>query len=142
MAATQVAVDACCLNNPLFDKAYVDFGLRYADRGYLCRPGLFILPRTIVTLERPCFGGVGRAWSRSCCLCFGVILQTTATSIPLLVTGKRDRYEDASSSLSRLLRVDANDAAAVEELAEMQAIHELDLRVGKGYLPSSPPGYY
>ncbi|KAF9891209.1 Plasma membrane low glucose sensor [Aspergillus nanangensis] len=47
---------------------------------------------------------------------------------------KRDRLEDAAKSLSRLRRLDINDAAIVEELAEIQANHEFELSQGRaGY---------
>ncbi|KAJ5355166.1 Major facilitator-type transporter ecdD [Penicillium cataractarum] len=44
---------------------------------------------------------------------------------------KKDRYEDATKALARLRRVDVNDPAIVEELSEIQANHEFELRLGK-----------
>lgn len=44
---------------------------------------------------------------------------------------KQDKHEQAAKSLARLRRVDLNDAAIVEELAEIQANHEFELRLGK-----------
>ncbi|KAJ5157719.1 Major facilitator-type transporter ecdD [Penicillium canariense] len=44
---------------------------------------------------------------------------------------KKDRYEDAAKALARLRRVDVNDSIIVEELAEIQANHEFELRLGK-----------
>jgi hypothetical protein len=44
---------------------------------------------------------------------------------------KKDRYEDATKSLARLRRVDVNDPIIVEELSEIQANHEYELRLGK-----------
>jgi MFS family permease len=48
---------------------------------------------------------------------------------------KKDRHEAAALALSRLRRIDVNDPAIVEELAEIQANHEYELSVGNaGYL--------
>ncbi|KAF7586781.1 High-affinity glucose transporter rgt2 [Aspergillus hancockii] len=48
---------------------------------------------------------------------------------------KKDRHEAAAKALSRLRRIDVNDPAIVEELAEIQANHEYELSVGSaGYL--------
>lgn len=44
---------------------------------------------------------------------------------------KQDKHEQAAKSLARLRRVDLNDAAIVAELAEIQANHEFELRLGK-----------
>lgn len=44
---------------------------------------------------------------------------------------KKDRYEDATKALARLRRIDVNDPAIVEELAEIQANHEFEMRAGK-----------
>ena len=44
---------------------------------------------------------------------------------------KKDRYEDATKALARLRRLDVNDPAIVEELAEIQANHEFEMRLGK-----------
>ncbi|KAB8238600.1 High-affinity glucose transporter rgt2 [Aspergillus alliaceus] len=43
---------------------------------------------------------------------------------------KKDRHEAAAKALSRLRRIDVNDPAIVEELAEIQANHEYELSVG------------
>lgn len=43
---------------------------------------------------------------------------------------KRDRHEDAIKSLARLRRIDVNDPAIIEELSEIQANHEFELRQG------------
>ncbi|KAJ5698714.1 Major facilitator-type transporter ecdD [Penicillium macrosclerotiorum] len=44
---------------------------------------------------------------------------------------KKDRHEDAAKALARLRRIDVNDSAIIEELAEIQANHEFELRLGK-----------
>lgn len=44
---------------------------------------------------------------------------------------KKDRYEEATKSLARLRRMDINDPAIVEELAEIQANHEYEMRLGQ-----------
>lgn len=43
---------------------------------------------------------------------------------------KSDRHEAAAKALARLRRVDMNDTSIVEELAEIQANHEFELRLG------------
>ncbi|KAJ5781224.1 hypothetical protein N7457_006384 [Penicillium paradoxum] len=43
---------------------------------------------------------------------------------------KQDRYEEATKSLARLRRMDVNDPALIEELAEIQANHEYEMRLG------------
>ncbi|KAL3475704.1 general substrate transporter [Aspergillus californicus] len=43
---------------------------------------------------------------------------------------KQDNHEAATKSLARLRRIDVNDPAIVEELAEIQANHEYELSVG------------
>ena len=43
---------------------------------------------------------------------------------------KKDKHEAAAKALSRLRRIDVNDPAIVEELAEIQANHEYELSVG------------
>lgn len=43
---------------------------------------------------------------------------------------KKDRYEEATKSLARLRRMDVNDPALIEELAEIQANHEFEMRLG------------
>ncbi|KAJ5900028.1 hypothetical protein N7495_004772 [Penicillium taxi] len=43
---------------------------------------------------------------------------------------KNDKHEDAAKSLARLRRIDVNDSAIVKELAEIQANHEFELRLG------------
>jgi sugar porter (SP) family MFS transporter len=44
---------------------------------------------------------------------------------------KQDRHEEAIRALARLRRMDVNDPALVAELAEIQANHEFELRLGK-----------
>ncbi|KAJ5114381.1 Major facilitator-type transporter ecdD [Penicillium alfredii] len=44
---------------------------------------------------------------------------------------KQDKHEEATKSLARLRRVDMNDPAIVAELAEIQANHEFEMRMGK-----------
>lgn len=44
---------------------------------------------------------------------------------------KKDKHEEAAKALARLRRIDINDAAIVEELSEIQANHEFELRLGK-----------
>lgn len=44
---------------------------------------------------------------------------------------KSDQHEAAAKALARLRRVDMNDPVVVEELAEIQANHEFELRLGK-----------
>ncbi|KAF4769218.1 hypothetical protein N7455_008926 [Penicillium solitum] len=44
---------------------------------------------------------------------------------------KQDRYEEATKALARLRRMDVNDPAVVAELAEIQANHEYEMRLGK-----------
>ncbi|KAJ5222951.1 uncharacterized protein N7469_009191 [Penicillium citrinum] len=44
---------------------------------------------------------------------------------------KQDRHEEAAKALARLRRIDVNDSAIIEELAEIQANHEFELRLGK-----------
>ncbi|KAJ5591956.1 Major facilitator-type transporter ecdD [Penicillium hispanicum] len=44
---------------------------------------------------------------------------------------KQDKHEAAAKALARLRRIDINDAAIVEELSEIQANHEYELRLGK-----------
>jgi sugar porter (SP) family MFS transporter len=44
---------------------------------------------------------------------------------------KQDRHEEAIRALGRLRRMDVNDPALVAELAEIQANHEFELRLGK-----------
>jgi sugar porter (SP) family MFS transporter len=44
---------------------------------------------------------------------------------------KQDRHEEAIRALARLRRMDINDPALVAELAEIQANHEFELRLGK-----------
>ncbi|KAJ5593391.1 hypothetical protein N7537_010295 [Penicillium hordei] len=44
---------------------------------------------------------------------------------------KQDRYEEATKALARLRRMDVNDPAVVAELAEIQASHEYEMRLGK-----------
>jgi hypothetical protein len=44
---------------------------------------------------------------------------------------KKDRYEDATKALARLRRVDINHPVIIEELSEIQANHEFELRLGK-----------
>ncbi|CAI7615864.1 unnamed protein product [Penicillium viridicatum] len=44
---------------------------------------------------------------------------------------KQDRYEEATKALARLRRMDMNDPAVVAELAEVQANHEYEMRLGK-----------
>ncbi|KAJ5531662.1 hypothetical protein N7527_005055 [Penicillium freii] len=44
---------------------------------------------------------------------------------------KQDRYEEATKALARLRRMDVNDPAVVAELAEVQANHEYEMRLGK-----------
>jgi MFS family permease len=44
---------------------------------------------------------------------------------------KQDRHEEAAKALARLRRVDVNDSAVIEELSEIQANHEFELRLGK-----------
>lgn len=44
---------------------------------------------------------------------------------------KQDKHEQAAKSLARLRRVSLNDAVIVAELAEIQANHEFELRLGK-----------
>ncbi|KAJ5085201.1 hypothetical protein N7532_009972 [Penicillium argentinense] len=44
---------------------------------------------------------------------------------------KQDKHEAAAKALARLRRVEVNDAAIVEELAEIQANHEFELSLGK-----------
>lgn len=43
---------------------------------------------------------------------------------------KKDRYEDATKALARLRRVDVNHPVIIEELSEIQANHEFELRLG------------
>ncbi|KAJ5926223.1 hypothetical protein N7516_007996 [Penicillium verrucosum] len=43
----------------------------------------------------------------------------------------QDRYEEATKALARLRRMDVNDPAVVAELAEIQANHEYEMRLGK-----------
>ncbi|KAE8155230.1 general substrate transporter [Aspergillus avenaceus] len=43
---------------------------------------------------------------------------------------KQDKHEAAAKALARLRRIDLNDPAIVEELAEIQANHEYELSVG------------
>ncbi|CAG8364174.1 unnamed protein product [Penicillium salamii] len=43
---------------------------------------------------------------------------------------KQDRYEEATKALARLRRMDVNDPAVVGELAEIQANHEFEMRLG------------
>ncbi|CEL05132.1 general substrate transporter [Aspergillus pseudodeflectus] len=44
---------------------------------------------------------------------------------------KQDNHEAATKALARLRRLDVNDPALVEELAEIQANHEYEMSVGK-----------
>ncbi|KAJ5371719.1 hypothetical protein N7517_003725 [Penicillium concentricum] len=44
---------------------------------------------------------------------------------------KQDRYEEATKALARVRRMDVNDPAVVAELAEIQANHEHEMRLGK-----------
>ncbi|CAI7664108.1 Major facilitator-type transporter ecdD [Penicillium manginii] len=44
---------------------------------------------------------------------------------------KQDKHEEAAKALARLRRVDVNDSAVIEELSEIQANHEFELRLGK-----------
>ncbi|CAI7614263.1 unnamed protein product [Penicillium discolor] len=44
---------------------------------------------------------------------------------------KQDRYEEATKALARLRRMEVNDPAIVAELAEIQANHEYEMRLGK-----------
>ncbi|KKK17098.1 hypothetical protein P175DRAFT_0428555 [Aspergillus ochraceoroseus IBT 24754] len=44
---------------------------------------------------------------------------------------KQDKHEEAVKALARLRRLNVNDPAIVEELVEIQANHEYELRVGK-----------
>lgn len=43
---------------------------------------------------------------------------------------KNDKLEAAAKSLARLRNVDINNAVVVQELAEIQANHEFELRLG------------
>lgn len=43
---------------------------------------------------------------------------------------KKDKHKAAVKSLARLRRLDVNDPAIVEELSEIQANHEYELRMG------------
>ncbi|KAJ5887086.1 hypothetical protein N7504_011133 [Penicillium tannophilum] len=44
---------------------------------------------------------------------------------------KKDKHEAAAKALARLRRLDINDSAIVEELAEIQANHQFELSLGK-----------
>lgn len=44
---------------------------------------------------------------------------------------KKDHHEKAAKALARLRRIRVDDAAIVEELAEIQANHEYELRQGR-----------
>ncbi|KAJ5528403.1 hypothetical protein N7513_012562 [Penicillium frequentans] len=44
---------------------------------------------------------------------------------------KNDKHEAAAKALARLRRLDINDSAIVEELAEIQANHQFELSLGK-----------
>ncbi|KAK4864579.1 hypothetical protein LT330_009574 [Penicillium expansum] len=44
---------------------------------------------------------------------------------------KQDRYEEATKALARLRRMDVDDPAVLAELAEIQANHEFEMRLGK-----------
>ncbi|PLN83092.1 putative MFS monosaccharide transporter [Aspergillus taichungensis] len=44
---------------------------------------------------------------------------------------KKDKHEMAAKSLARLRRMDVNESAVVEELAEIQANHEYELSLGQ-----------
>ncbi|KGO66506.1 Major facilitator superfamily domain, general substrate transporter [Penicillium italicum] len=44
---------------------------------------------------------------------------------------KQDRYEEATKALARLRRMDVEDPAILAELAEIQANHEFEMRLGK-----------
>lgn len=44
---------------------------------------------------------------------------------------KKDKHEAAAKALARLRRLDVNDPAIIEELSEIQANHEYELRLGK-----------
>ncbi|EKV19795.1 MFS monosaccharide transporter, putative [Penicillium digitatum] len=44
---------------------------------------------------------------------------------------KQDRYEEATKALARLRHMDVEDPAIVAELAEIQANHEFEMRLGK-----------
>lgn len=44
---------------------------------------------------------------------------------------KKDKHELAAKSLARLRKMDVNDSAVVEELAEIQANHDYELSLGQ-----------